>query len=383
MNNQMKRVIFFALAMLVTMIVSGQELQVRSFRLAANDISAVKYQRLDLNSQPCALIKVGLGVQGAKFPGTEVVGDVKFDTGEYWVYVVDGTKKLKVMHNNYAPLYIDFSDYPEQRLEGGRTYVLILSSSQVNTLSNGVTPQATITSPKSEWEEFKVGDVSFKMIYVEGDTFTMGATPEMKKPDKDEKPKHQVTLSSYYIGETEVTNALWDAVMGDKTDSRFVNYPKSYISWLDCWEFIQKLNVLTGKQFRLPTEAEWEFAARGGKKSNHTQYSGSDNIDEVAWYWKGSQQSYVHPVALKKANELRLYDMSGNVSEWCQDDYVEYSRKAQTNPEGKSIGFKKVMRGGSYGSEANACRTSSRMWKEAVNKNSGYFNGFRLALSDK
>ena len=121
---------------MMTLIVSGQEFQVRSFRLAANDISAVKYQRLDLNGQPCALIKVGLGVQGAKFPGTEVVGDVKFDTGEYWVYVVDGTKKLKVMHNNYAPLYIDFSEYPEQRLEGGRTYVLILSGSLSHSRSN-------------------------------------------------------------------------------------------------------------------------------------------------------------------------------------------------------------------------------------------------------
>ena len=114
----------------MTFIASAQVLRVMSFRLAQNDISAVKYQRLDLNGQPCALIKVGLGVQGAKFPGTEVVGDVKFDTGEYWVYVVDGTKKLKVMHNDYTPLYIDFSNYPEQRLEGGRTYVLLLDGAK-------------------------------------------------------------------------------------------------------------------------------------------------------------------------------------------------------------------------------------------------------------
>ena len=116
--------------MMMTVIASAQVLRVMSFRLAQNDISAVKYQRLDLNGQPCALIKVGLGVQGAKFPGTEVVGDVKFDTGEYWVYVVDGTKKLKVMHNDYTPLYIDFSNYPEQRLEGGRTYVMLLDGAK-------------------------------------------------------------------------------------------------------------------------------------------------------------------------------------------------------------------------------------------------------------
>ena len=116
--------------MMMTVIAGAQVLRVMSFRLAQNDISAVKYQRLDLNSKPCALIKVGLGVQGAKFPGTEVVGGVKFDTGEYWVYVVDGTKKLKVMHNDYTPLYIDFSNYPEQRLEGGRTYVLLLDGAK-------------------------------------------------------------------------------------------------------------------------------------------------------------------------------------------------------------------------------------------------------------
>ena len=124
------RTILLSLTMMMTVITGAQVLKVMSFRLATNDISAVKYQRLDLNGQPCALIKVGLGVQGAKFPGTEVVGDVKFDTGEYWVYVVDGTKKLKVMHNDYTPLYIDFSNYPEQRLEGGRTYVMLLDGAK-------------------------------------------------------------------------------------------------------------------------------------------------------------------------------------------------------------------------------------------------------------
>ena len=229
MNNQMKRVIFFALAMLVTMIVSGQELQVRSFRLVANDISAVKYQRLDLNGQPCALIKVGLGVQGAKFPGTEVVGDVKFDTGEYWVYVVDGTKKLKVMHNNYAPLYIDFSDYLEQRLEGGRTYVLILvgvnsgnadKADQAESLSSSSAASNALSSDNKSSAfanvlPITVNGITFNMIKVDGGTFTMGATSEQWNPDKDEKPKHQVTLSSYYIGETAVTQALWTAGMGN------------------------------------------------------------------------------------------------------------------------------------------------------------------------
>ena len=394
MNNQMKRVIFFALAMLVTMIVSGQELQVRSFRFAANDISAVKYQRLDLNGQPCALIKVGLGVQGAKFPGTEVVGDVKFDTGEYWVYVVDGTKKLKVMHNNYAPLYIDFSDYPEQRLEGGRTYVLILvgvnsgnadKADQAESLSSSSAASNALSSANkspasSNVLPITVKGVTFNMIKVDGGTFTMGATSEQEDPDKNEKPTHQVTLSSYYIGETEVTQALWKAVMGNNPSYfKGDNLPVEKVSWEDCQTFIGKLNDLTGKSFRLPTEAEWEYAARGGNRSNHTQYSGGSMIDDVAWYY-GNSGSKTHSVKTKKPNELGLYDMSGNVWEWCQDWNGSYSSNAQTNPTGPDSGSFRVLRGGSWGDFDGFCRSSFRCNDSPGNR---YYNlGLRLALSE-
>ena len=394
MNNQMKRVIFFALAMLVTMIVCGQELQVRSFRLVANDISAVKYQRLDLNGQPCALIKVGLGVQGAKCPSTEVVGDVKFDTGEYWVYVVDGTKKLKVMHNNYAPLYIDFSDYPEQRLEGGRTYVLILvgvnsgnadKADQAESLSSSSAASNALSSDNKSSAfanvlPITVNGVTFNMIKVDGGTFTMGATSEQKNPDDDEKPTHQVTLSSYYIGETEVTQALWTAVMGDNPSwFKGDNLPVEQVSWEDCQTFIGKLNGLTGKRFRLPTEAEWEYAARGGKRSNHTQYSGSSNIDDVAWY-SGNSGSKTHPVKTKKPNEFGLYDMSGNVNEWCQDWYGSYSSNAQTNPTGPDSGSYRVFRGGTWSIFGWFCRSSFRGNSSPGYR--GYGLGFRLALSE-
>ena len=163
----------------MTVIAGAQVLRVISFRLAENDISAVKYQRLDLNGQPSALLKVGLGVQGAKFPGTEVVGDVKFDTGEYWVYVVDGTKKLKVMHNNYTPLYVDFSDYPEQRLEGGRTYVLLLNGaksddsntgnkSKGNFLIMNVSPSTARVSIDNGGTTVAESDGSFKIYLTNG-----------------------------------------------------------------------------------------------------------------------------------------------------------------------------------------------------------------------
>ena len=394
MNNQMKRVIFFALAMLVTMIVCGQELQVRSFRLVANDISAVKYQRLDLNGQPCALIKVGLGVQGAKFPSTEVVGDVKFDTGEYWVYVVDGTKKLKVMHNNYAPLYIDFSDYPEQRLEGGRTYVLILvgvnsgnadKADQAESLSSSSAASNALSSDNKSSAfanvlPITVNGITFNMIKVDGGTFTMGATPEQENPHQFEEPTHQVTLSSYYIGETEVTQELWKAVMGNNPSNfKGDNLPVEKVSWEDCQTFIGKLNGLTGKRFRLPTEAEWEYAARGGKRSNHTQYSGSSNIDDVAWY-SGNSGSKTHPVKTKKPNEFGLYDMSGNVNEWCQDWYGSYSSNAQTNPTGPDSGSGRVNRGGGWFSLERGCRSSNRVCISPGRRNYGL--GFRLALSE-
>ena len=388
------RTILLSLTLMMTLIVSGQEFQVRSFRLAANDISAVKYQRLDLNGQPCALIKVGLGVQGAKFPGTEVVGDVKFDTGEYWVYVVDGTKKLKVMHNNYAPLYIDFSDYPEQRLEGGRTYVLILVG--VNSGNADKADQAESVSSSSAASNASSSDnkssafanvlpitvnaITFNMIKVDGGTFTMGATSEQKDSDKDEKPKHQVTLSSYYIGETEVTQALWTAVMGNNpSEFNGDNLPVDNVSWEDCQTFIGKLNDLTGKSSRLPTEAEWEYAARGGNRSNHTQYSGGSMIDDVAWY-RGNSGNKTHSVKTKKPNELGLYDMSGNVYEWCQDWYGSYGSNAQTNPTGPDSGSRRVVRGSSWGGSDRFCRTSSR---HDISPGNHYFHlGLRLALSE-
>ena len=230
----------------------------------------------------------------------------------------------------------------------------------------------------NEAMSFEANGVSFTMIHVEGGTFTMGATSEMEEPYKDEKPTHQVTLSSYYIGETEVTQALWKAVMGSNP-SGFIgdDLPVEMVSWDDCQTFISKLNALTGKRFRLPTEAEWEFAARGGNQSRYTQYSGSSRIDDVAWY-RGNSDWKTHPVKTKQPNELGIYEMSGNVSEWCQDWYGSYSRHAQTNPTGASRGSRRVNRGGSWDYSPRCCRTSYRFFAPERS----YCNlGLRLVLS--
>ncbi|MBQ6238212.1 MAG: SUMF1/EgtB/PvdO family nonheme iron enzyme [Bacteroidales bacterium] len=225
---------------------------------------------------------------------------------------------------------------------------------------------------------YRVGGVEFKMVYVEGGTFTMGATAEQGDDAyDDEKPAHKVTLSGYHIGEVPVTQALWKAVMGGNPSS-FKGYdnPVEVVDWDECQEFVEKLNKITGEQFRLPTEAEWEYAARGGNRSRGYKYAGSNNIDEVAWY-DGNSDNNTHPVRQKKANELNLYDMSGNVWEWCNDLEGNYGDTLQTNPTGPTSGFRYIVRGGSWFDDATHCRVSFRDNHDTSNRCNDL--GFRLA----
>lgn len=224
-----------------------------------------------------------------------------------------------------------------------------------------------------------VDGVTYDMIKVQAGTFTMGATSEMKDPWHNEKPTHQVTLTNdYYIGKTEVTQAMWKAVMGNNPSFfKGDNLPVESVSWNDCQKFISKLNSMTGQNFRLPTEAEWEFAARGGNNSKHFQYSGSNKLGDVAWY-AGNSRKKTHAVATKLPNELGLYDMSGNVWEWCSDRDGNYSSSSQTNPIGPSSGSSRVFRGGSWGSDAGFCRSSMRYSGPPVFNY--YLLGLRLAL---
>ena len=177
-----------------------------------------------------------------------------------------------------------------------------------------------------------------------------------------------------------MTQALWKAVMGNNPSwFKGDNLPVEYFSWEDCQTFIGKLNDLTGKRFRLPTEAEWEYAARGGNRSNHTQYSGGSRMDDVAWHG-GNSGRKTHSVKTKKPNELGLYDMSGNVWELCQDWYGSYGSKAQTNPTGPGSGSDRVIRGGDYFFSAWCCRSSNRYSISPGTLDSHL--GLRLALSE-
>ena len=258
----------------------------------------------------------------------------------------------------------------------------------IDYLLYGTWPDDPVNPEEPQTETFTVNGVSFTMVTVEGGTFTMGATAEQgNSVQDDEKPAHEVTLSSFCIGETEVTQALWQAVMGSNPSYFTGNLlrPVEQVSWNDCQTFITKLNQLTGKTFRLPTEAEWEYAARGGKRSQGYKYAGSNDINEVAWYYDNSyamgssSPDYgTHVVATKSPNELGLYDMSGNVWEWVQDWYGSYSSESQTNPTGPASGSYRVFRGGSWGISARYCRVSYRSVDNP--SNTIYSLGLRLAL---
>ena len=205
---------------------------------------------------------------------------------------------------------------------------------------------------------FQIGEVSFNLRYVEEGTFMMGSSK-----DRSAQPLHEVTLSNYYIGETEVTEQLWYTIMERNPPKAPFPLPKLEINYYDCLRFIIRLNAVTGKCFRLPTEAEWEYAARGGKKNKDYKYAGSNILDNVAWYYNNSFNK-THPVKLKQANELGIYDMIGNAWEWCQDDSPLHEKKH-------------VIRGGSFLSSNPSCTTRSSRSPELANCDIG----FRLVLS--
>ncbi len=241
-----------------------------------------------------------------------------------------------------------------------------------------------------EWSNltFTVGDVTFKMVPVKGGTFYMGSRSDDSDAVAAEKPIHSVTLTNdFAIGQTEVTQALWIAVMGSNP-SRFkddLNQPVEQVSWNNCQTFIAKLNEMTGMEFRLPTEAEWEFAARGGNLSQGFKFSGSDEINDVGWCWdnipsqSSSSPDYAtQPVATKAPNELGIYDMSGNVWEWCEDWYARYSNGAQTDPTGPASGTNRVVRSGGWRNITWGCRVANRSENPPTNMN--YMLGLRLAL---
>ena len=227
---------------------------------------------------------------------------------------------------------------------------------------------------------FTVNGATFSMVEVKGGSFEMGAVVGSSVAEEDEYPVHNVTLDDFYIGETEVTRELWSAVMGSDPSGMqgTKQAPVESVNWNDCNNFLNKLNELTGVKFTLPTEAQWEYAARGGKKSKGYLYSGSNNIDDVAWH-SGNANNNVNDVKKKAPNELGIYDMSGNVSEWCSDWYGEYAADDVCNPVGASSGHSRVVRGGCWINEESICRVTDRTL--GAPRGSGCILGLRLCLT--
>lgn len=240
-----------------------------------------------------------------------------------------------------------------------------------------------------------VNGENIEMVLVEGGSFMMGCTPEQEgDAEENEKPAHEESVDSFYIGKYEVTQKLWNAVMGVETNPSYNigcdHCPVERVSWKDAQIFLTKLTILTGKKFRLPTEAEWEYAARGGNRSQGYKYSGSHHLDEVAWYQENYQKEpcgkrkTTHAVGLKSPNELGLYDMSGNVWEWCEDtyqkEYVQNGKKVHSGWPfpGTYLLFRRVLRGGSWGGEATGCRVSYIDFDGADYKDE--YGGFRLVM---
>ena len=296
-------------------------------------------------------------------------GDVN---GDGFVSISDVTTLIDVLLGG------DDGDYYEENADCNNDGML--SIGDVTILIDALLGGAVL--PGKDTEEFTVNGVSFSMVKVQGGTFMMGATPEQGSEVRDnEKPVHQVTLSDYIIGQTEVTQELWLAVMGENPSHHTgdLKRPVEQVSWEDCQRFITQLNQLTGKTFRLPTEAEWEYAARGGNKSEGYMFAGSNVMDLVAWYNANSGNT-THPVATKAPNELGLYDMTGNVWEWCYDWYKRYTEEPQVNPTGPATGNNRVLRGGCWNGGGNYNRISYRDNFTPTGSNSS--GGLRLVLDN-
>ena len=236
------------------------------------------------------------------------------------------------------------------------------------------------STPNKENEQ-KRNPAEPEMVFVQGGAFWMGCSGEQGKDClKNENPLHSVTVSNFYIGKYEVTQKQWQQIMGNNP-SHFKgdNLPVENVSWNDTQEFIRRLNEATGKQYRLATEAEWEYAARGGNKSQGYKYSGSNILNDVAWY-RDNSGGATHPVGSKRPNELGIYDMSGNVWEWCQDRYGQYRSSPKRDPKGPSLGALRVLRGGGWNYDARDMRVSYR--NSTNTPDHYYYNlGFRIVCN--
>ncbi len=368
----MKKILLVFLSLfLFSTSLFAKQLKVIEFRHDPSDISAQVNQVNDLNGDACALIKVGLAIADATFEGDVIKSEYK--ESEYYVYFPAGSNWIVVKAPGNTPVRYEF-----EPLVAKNTYIMTIGE-------EGGVPKLlpiTLEAKTNVLGEKIKNEVKFNMILVEPGNYQRGATAEQSKPDKDEYPVHWVTISNqFYMGETEVTQELWEYVMGDNPSfTKGPQRPVDNISWNMALDFTKKLSNLLGVFFRLPTEAEWEYVARGGTKTQRYQFSGSDNLDDVAWYYDNSANSS-HDVKTKQPNELGFYDMSGNVWELCMDSKAEYKKGDLVDPVGLESSKDRVRRGGAWNEkvgETNAMRVAfrRRIPQTEVNK----VTGLRLVI---
>lgn len=375
-------ILLYVFALLNTAV--AQKLSVESFVLAPTDITAQTEGRKDLNGDACALVKIFVVGDVADVEGNVVKPLVKKNS-QTWAFMTQGSKQMQVIAQNALPLMVTFADYGIEKLESNRTYILTLNqvggASASTPSTSNVMPSKSTTSPQTPSASASLpsgrvitipvkNGVSIEMVRVKSGSFDMG--------NVFDEPIHRVTLTNdYYLGKYEVTQALWKTVMGNNPSFfKEDNNPVEQVSWDDCQIFIEKLNALTGFHFRLPTEAEWEYAESGGRKSRGYRYSGSNTLGDVAWH-NGNSGSKTHTVGTKQPNELGIYDMTGNVAEWCQDVYGPYASGSLKNPMGAKEGKKRVVRGDDYSAIFNF--RQPRLGVSSENKSR--YCGFRLAIS--
>ena len=328
---------------------------------------AVNHSLIDSNGKTCALLRLGLVLSQVYFEGVE-----KFvkQNGEWWLWLSPSSRCLKIHAQGYQTLTVMLDS-----VMPAVTYVMTLY--KVDAMSEAKTKldEKQIAEPKTTNLTFTVRNVSFSMVHVTGGSYNMGAQSKNKsalnydpKAWIEERPVHKVSVKSFYIGQMEVTQELWMVVMQDNPSKRRgPNLPVENVSYDDIMVFISRLNQLTGHTFRLPTEEEWEYVARGGNRARN-----SKSIGQVAWYSENSGK-VSHPVGGKQANELGVFDILGNVREWCGSCWSgDYNEKRMCSSY--------VVRGGSYEHAAGGCRVSFR---RGYSRDSRFANlGFRIALSN-
>lgn len=400
----------------------------------------------DQNGEKCALFKIITTGTDFRFDvGSLGIRKVEQKPGEIWLYVPFGVKKIKLNHQKYgyceypigmaiekartyimklytkavtegttdnfgqitvnsdpegAEVYLDginvgFTPYFFEYIIPGTHKVSLRkvgyydaeSSVDIKLRENSIIDETMVKSCDiirlPERIDITTKNITFSLVKVVGGSYLMGATSEQSKARVDESPVHKVTLSDYYIGETEVTNALWAAIMGSNPSNSSFNEPDmpvNNVSWHDCQKFINRLSSLTGLSFFLPTEAQWEFAARGGNKSRQYIYAGGNNPKDVSWYKKNSGDK-IKRVKGKSPNELGLYDMSGNVWEWCSDWYAPYKNDTELDPIGPTSGSKRVNRGGAGGEHDRLIRVSCRDSDSPDRKSNAL--GMRLVMMEQ